>query len=404
MPVELAMPLGVLLTIPVGLAFALPALRTRGVNLAIVTLGLGFTVQAVVFTNGEWLGEPLDFGTRVGSTKIFGIAVDGATHPHAWAVVCLVAFVASALVVANLRRSRTGMRLIAVRTNERAAASLGISVFGVKLYAFGVAAAIAGLGGILFGFRGSVITYEQFSPFQSIFSVGWAVIGGLGYVLGAVLSAPNAIGGLGTRIFEDGLSLGEWDALVGGVIVLLIVVLHQDGIAEVVSSGARAIGRKLHLIRTESAPPELPEPTLEVVAPAALSVTDLTVSFGGVVAVDRVSFSVEPGQIVGLIGPNGAGKTTIIDAVTGFVRTASGQVMFSNIPIDSWSASKRARHGVRRSFQSLELFEDITVEDNIRVIPVNFDWAIDLERDSSPSAGSGQAFARNDISILAAVS
>src|SRR5207245_2689686 len=105
--------------------------------------------------------------------------------------------------------SRTGRRLIAVRTNERAAASLGISVFTAKLYAFGVASAIAGLAGILYGFRGTVITYEQYSPFQSIFSVGWAVIGGLGFVIGAVFSAPNAIGGIGTRLMEDVLSLGD---------------------------------------------------------------------------------------------------------------------------------------------------------------------------------------------------
>ena len=122
-----------------------------------------------------------------------------------------------------------------MRTNERAAASLGISVFGVKLYAFSVAAAIAGLGGVLLGFRSTVITYEQYSPLQSIFSVGWAVIGGLGFAIGAVFSAPNAIGGLGTRIFDDVLGVGEWDVLVGGVILLVIIVVHQDGIAEYVT-------------------------------------------------------------------------------------------------------------------------------------------------------------------------
>ena len=156
-PFELAIPLGVLLTIPVGLLFALPALRTRGVNLAIVTLGLGFTIQAVVFANGDWIGArfngEFNSGTKVGNVKLFGIDVNNGTHPQRWAVVCLVAFVFAGVVVANLRRSRTGRRLIAVRTNERAAASLGISVFGVKLYAFSVAAAIAGLAGILLGFQ-----------------------------------------------------------------------------------------------------------------------------------------------------------------------------------------------------------------------------------------------------------
>ena len=83
--------------------------------------------------------------------------------------------------------------------------------------------------------RSTVITYEQYSPLQSIFSVGWAVIGGLGFVIGAVFSAPNAIGGLGTRIFDDVLGVGEWDVLVGGLILLVIIVVHQDGIAEYVT-------------------------------------------------------------------------------------------------------------------------------------------------------------------------
>ena len=137
-PVELAILLGILLTIPVGLVFALPALRTRGVNLAVVTLGLGFLVSEVVFANPNYLGGRLDGGTRIGRVKLFGLEVDAFNHPHAWAAVSLVCFVLLALLVANLRRSRTGRRLIAVRTNERAAASLGISVFGVKLYAFAV--------------------------------------------------------------------------------------------------------------------------------------------------------------------------------------------------------------------------------------------------------------------------
>ena len=186
-PVELAIVLGVLLTIPVGLVFAIPALRTRGVNLAVVTLGLGFLVSEVVFANPNYLGGALDGGTRIGRVKLFGIEVDAFNHPHAWAAVSLVCFVLLALLVANLRRSRTGRRLIAVRTNERAAASLGISVFGVKLYAFAVSAGLAAVAGILVGFRGQVITYTEFNVFASINSLGNAVIGGLGYVLGAVV-------------------------------------------------------------------------------------------------------------------------------------------------------------------------------------------------------------------------
>jgi sulfate-transporting ATPase len=380
-PLELAIPLGVLLTIPVGLLFALPALRTRGVNLAIVTLGLGFTIQAVVFVKSDWIGEGFDGGTRVGSARLFGIDVDNANHPHRWTVVCLVGFLLAGLVVANLRRSRTGRRLIAVRTNERAAASLGISVFGVKLYAFSVAAAIAGLGGILLGFRSSIITYEQYSPLQSIFSVGWAVIGGLGFAVGAIFSAPNAIGGLGTRIMDDVLGVGEWDVLVGGAILLLIIVVHQDGIAEAVTHGLRPLFLRLHLVARERSVAPLRALPPEPVPPAALTVADLTVRFGGVVAVDNVSFDVQPGEVVGLIGPNGAGKTTVIDAVTGFVKPTHADISLGQRQISRWSPARRARSGLRRSFQSLELFDDVSVEENIRAgadAPTPLSWFTDL--------------------------
>jgi sulfate-transporting ATPase len=95
-------------------------------------------------------------------------------------------------------------------------------------------------------------------------------------------------------------------------------------------------------------------------------VQDLSVRYGGVVAVDNVSFAVRPGEVVGLIGPNGAGKTSAIDAVTGFTRAARGSVRLEGRELVGLSATKRARAGISRSFQSLELFEDATVLDNLR--------------------------------------
>jgi sulfate-transporting ATPase len=381
-PIELAILLGILLTIPVGLVFAVPALRTRGVNLAVVTLGLGFLVSEVVFANPNYLGGTLDGGTRIGRVKLFGIEVDAFNHPHAWATVSLVAFVLLALLVANLRRSRTGRRLIAVRTNERAAASLGISVFGVKLYAFAVSAGLAAAAGVLIGFRGQVITYTEFNVFASINTLGNAVIGGLGYVVGAAFAAPNAIGGIGTRVIEDWLNLTEqWDLIIGSLIVFLILIVHQNGIADVATHDRR-LWEKLHLVRRRTTRAALPTAEVEPVAGATLSIEDVTVRFGSVVAVDSVSMQVRPGEVVGLIGPNGAGKTTLIDAVTGFCSVGGGSIALDGRRIDRMNATQRARLGLRRSFQSLELFEDVSVEENIRAgsdqLASRLSWLTDL--------------------------
>jgi sulfate-transporting ATPase len=382
-PFELAILLGIVLAVPVGLVFALPALRTRGVNLAVVTLGLGFLVSEVVFANPNYLGNPLDGGTRVGRVTLFGIDVDAFDHPYAWAVVSLIAFVLLSLLVANLRRSRTGRRLLAVRTNERAAASLGISVFGVKLYAFAVSAALAAVAGILIGFRGQTVVYTDFNVFASINSLGYAVIGGLGYVLGAAFAAPNAIGGLGTRVIEDWIGLGAlWDLILGSLVVFVILIVHQNGIADVVVSHGRGFWETLRLARRPGERAPLPTAEVEPVPGATLSIEDLSVRFGSVVAVDGVSLEVRPGEVVGLIGPNGAGKTTLIDAVTGFCTAAGGSIALGGEPIQRLSATKRARLGLRRSFQSLELFEDVSVEENLRAgsdqLASRWSWVSDL--------------------------
>jgi sulfate-transporting ATPase len=384
-PVELAIPIGIVLSIPAGLVFALPALRTRGVNLAVVTLGLGFTISSVVFANGSWVSEGFDGGTRIvdegEKLQLFGIEVDSAGHPHRWAIVSIVAFTLCALCVANLRRSRTGRRLLAVRTNERAAASIGINVFSVKLYSFGVASMLATVGGIVFAFKDPVVIYEPFNVFASINAVSYAVIGGVGFVVGAAISAPNAIGGIGTRVMDDLVHIGRHDVLVGGILLLVILITHQDGVAAVASDAMRPLFSRLRLTPRTATRAALPSIEPAPVDPATLTIDGLAVRYGGVLAVDDVSFEVHPGEVVGLIGPNGAGKTSVIDAVTGFTRASRGTIQLAGDDITAWSASRRARARIRRSFQSLELFDDISVEDNIRAGAESsraIDWVTDL--------------------------
>src|SRR5262249_27162205 len=234
-----------------------------------------------------------DFGsvTTIGEVKVFGWDVSAGDHPDRFLVVCLGVFVIAALMVANVRRSSWGRRLIAVRNNERAAASLGISVFGAKLYAFSVAAAIASFAGILLAFKDTTVVYGRYDPFQSINTVGNAVAGGVGWVMGAIFGGNLAPGGVGS-IPLDWINLGSWLVTLGGVTLILIVILNPNGIASVVLNETRGIGKlRLRMRRT---PPS--EPLVDVapstVKPATLEVEDLTVRFGAVVAVDGVSLRV----------------------------------------------------------------------------------------------------------------
>src|SRR5262249_23041830 len=132
-PFVIAGIVAVLCAVPIGAAFALPALRTRGVNLAVVTLGFGALVQNMLLANNKYVGYA---GIQTSPPSIFGFHFDAVYHPNRYAFFVLLCFTACALAIANVRRGKAGGALIAVRTNERAAAALGIDVVQTKLFAF----------------------------------------------------------------------------------------------------------------------------------------------------------------------------------------------------------------------------------------------------------------------------
>jgi len=358
---------GIAASVPLSLLFALPALRTRGINLAVVTLGLGVALDALVFKNKDLTGG--FEGTRVDPPELFGLELDSILYPERYALVALVVFALLALVVVNIRRGATGRRMLAVRANERAAAALGIGVTGVKLYAFAVAAGIAAAGGALKAFRYPNVRFDVgYTMFDSIPAVLMAFLGGIGFVLGAVIGGLIAIGGLVNDLLSSFVDMGEWQGLVIGGSAIIMVIVHPDGIAPALSGLTRRFRRQGKTVTTPSAAHKAPLDTAVVpVPPQRLVLEEVTVRFGGLTALDAVSFDVSPGEVLGLIGPNGAGKTSLIDAVTGFVTPQGGRVMLGERDIGASSAARRARLGIGRSFQNLELFEDLSVADNVRV-------------------------------------
>jgi sulfate-transporting ATPase len=389
-PFEAALAVGVVLTIPVGLLVALPALRTRGVNLAVATLGLAEMISAIVFNNGSLTGGFI--GTTVSAPHFFGLNLDPIAYPARYAAFALVAFVLCGLIVANVRRGRAGRRMLAVRANERAAASLGVGVYGAKLFAFGLSSAIAALGGILLAFENPNVQFTSFDVFGSINAVLYAVVGGAGWAAGALVGAVQVAGAAANTLINDIVNFNQlpnWLLVFSGVAVVVILRSAPDGLAALASAQWRALAARLpappRRWRTDAAPRR---EVRESRPPAALSVQGLTVRFGGVVALNDVSFAVAPGEIVGLIGPNGAGKTTLLDVVTGFTRQSEGTVCLDGEAVERRSAERRARDGMARSWQVIELFEEMTVRENLLVAADRQDprrYLTDLLRPGRPT-------------------
>ena len=369
-PFLLGLLAGVLAAVPLGIVFGLPAVRTRGINLAIVTLGLGTTIELMLFRNRNYTGGVQ--GTQVGNPSIFGYDIGSINHPERYGIFVLTMAMLAVVVVANVRRGRSGRRLIAVRTNERAAAALGIDVMVAKLFAFSLASAIAALGGIVLAFRLTSISYQSFTNFTSITYVGLALLGGVGYLLGAFVGSTMATAGISQEILESTWEgVGRWIQLISGIAILLTVLLYKDGVAAEWAKmfkfikKARKWGRPYTIDLSDVADASKASEHGRVPA-RTLTLERLTVRYGAVVAVSDVSYQLRPGTVTGLIGPNGAGKTSLIDAVSGFT-SAEGKVRLDDLDLSKAPAVKRARAGVARSFQSLELFEDSTVFENLSV-------------------------------------
>ena len=285
----------------------------------------------MLFTNQYASGESA--GVTVGSAKLFGLDIGGANQPARYAAFTLIVFVLCGIVVANIRRGRLGRRMIAVRSNERAAAASGVGVFRTKLTAFAIAGALAGLAGVLISFQYQAISFVAFDPFTSLLTVAWIVIGGVGFVLGTL--NPGALLAPGALLSLIGLhwpGFVSWLPLAGGSRSPACRPLQpgrrhqqqrpQPAQARRETAGDFAPGRRTRRrwsVATAAVAPARVEPK-------RLRIEDLTVRYGGVVAVDSISIEVNPGEVVGLIGPNGAGKTSLMDAVSGFT-PCSGRVL-----------------------------------------------------------------------------
>jgi branched-chain amino acid transport system ATP-binding protein len=336
-----------------GVLLAIPALRVRGPYLAMVTIAFGFVVEQGAAEwqglTGGWNGlsgipGPILFGADIGERGI--------------AFLTLALTVLATAAFARLSGSVWGNAMRAVRDSESASVSIGLDPTLIRTTAFGISAVAAGIAGGVYASISNFISPESFPFFQSILFLLVVMLGGADRVLGPLVGAVVVV-----LLPELLATLGQYRLLFVGVLMLLVLRLAPTGLVGLMARVLpKAAGETLAKARRDIGGILSSGATGQPIA-----VRDLAVSFGGVHAVRNLSFDAAPGAITSIIGPNGAGKSTALNAICGFYRPDTGSVGLGNRVISTLRAHQIPRAGVARTYQTSQLFESMSVLDNVLI-------------------------------------
>lgn len=353
--------LGGLAAVPAGLVIALPALRLRGVNLAIVTFVFA-TMLDEIFASKQYPGSD--------SFQLVARPA-GFTSDSGYFRFAVVVVVALFLLLTLLDRTRLGASWLELRYSERGAAAHGTNVALSKLAAFAVSAFIAGIGGVLVVGQTGTTTPAPFTAQTSLVDFAIAVVIGVRF-WDAAAGAGLIVALFPALLDKVGVSV-DYVNIVFGVLGVLILAKGKGQLGQSEIMRARRQARQVRASGASSALPR-PAPTAPVPAvavrerpapppsgaPPALELRGVSVRFGAVTAVDDVSLVVPPHSIVALLGPNGAGKSTLIARASGFL-PGPGEVFVAGRAVDALPPHRRARLGLRRSFQQLRVPPTLSV-------------------------------------------
>jgi ABC-type branched-subunit amino acid transport system ATPase component/branched-subunit amino acid ABC-type transport system permease component len=347
-----------IVAMPIGAVLAIPAIRFPGLYLALATLGFGILVEQMFYGQSYMFGA---LGSVLTIPRPFLSWLNLASDDGYYYLVLVIAALIAALVF-FLHRSRLGRLLRAMADSPRGLASSGTSINVSRVLVFCLSASIAAVGGVL---NAGVIGVVSGDGYQPLLSIQLFIL-----VLLAVGEAPwyALVAALGQVLIPAYISTGATI----GYALSLIFGLGAIAISIAPHGALRLPAFAQNLLGSLSAPagkhsrvPE-PVPLESAVRPGSdLVINDVTVRFGGLTAADGISVTARAGGITGLIGPNGAGKSTLFNVASGYVRPTAGSVRIDGRELGRLSASARARLGLGRTFQHTELFDSMTVRQNI---------------------------------------
>lgn len=353
--------LAVVLTCAVAAVLGLVTLRLQGHFLSLSTIAWGLSI-GFLFGNIDGLG-----GFN-GLSNIPPIAIGPYALSEGWQIYYLIwAIVILALILLhNLLNSRLGRAMRTMRGGKTLVESLGVSAYWVNLTAFVIAAFLAALSGWLYAHMSRFISPTPFEPLAGIEYLMMAMIGGATSLIGGIIGSAVII--LLKNTVQDYLPLiakgasGQLEIVVFASIFILFLQRARQGIVPY-------LARFLPKLQPERPQPAAPLPLRRQPAPGEvlLQVEGAERRFGGLVAVNKVSFEVRAGEILGLIGPNGAGKSTMFNLLTGALPCNSGKIVFAGRTIERLSQAKIARAGIARTFQHVKLRPRMTLLDNVLI-------------------------------------
>jgi len=357
LPFWIALVLGVVLSALAGAALGLTSLRLGGHYLAMITISFQ-TILSLVLANWVSFTRGPDGVTGIKRPSILGWTIAENSH---YLVMCIVALYLVGYLVWRLGHSKLGRAMQAVRDNELAAGVVGVNAYATKVTAFMLSAVLGGFGGGLFAGGFTYVSPDQFSFNESVVFLTMALLGGARSPFGAAL---------GTALL---ILLPEWLRFlkvvylaVYGLAVILIMVFLPEGIWGSFAALRRRL-RPPEPVSSQVPPLPLTLRTASTEGGTILEVRDLSKHFGGLKAVDAVSFAVRANTVHALIGPNGSGKTTLLNVLSGIYVPTAGNTMLGGRDVTRLKPHERAAAGVGRKFQNIRLFPAMSVLDNVIV-------------------------------------
>lgn len=364
----------------------LPALRLKGLTLALTTLGFAVVAPIWLF-HQSWLGAPGQSAVYIDPPGIAGFVTFGSQLSVYYATLTLL--VGTMIAARRIRRGLPGRLIVAVRDNETAVATYGYSPATVKLMILALSGAVVSMAGVLWACSWHTVSVDLTRPESSLVLLAIPVIGGLGSIEGAVAAAlfvylpaffisPHLAGLFGSFGHQIGFQLA-----LAGLGLVMFPLSYPAGLAGV----GRDLRRKLieRVARAVAA-------EADVYDERPLVTETIVKRFGGLEVLGGVSIDVAPGEIVGLIGPNGAGKTTLMNVISGTLAADDGAVRVFGRDVTRLAPEFRAHFGLGRVYQEAKLFPGLTVRETLQVamartqrvgviaVTLGAPWARRLER------------------------